>query len=178
MLLTYLLDQDIHDLKVLIADNDSTDGTPEMVDAQLKNHFWTRPNKPYLDIALKRAGSVAGGPENNIPYMRRYLSEFVLTPYIFFLDSDVLLPPGILKPVFLEFLTRKAHVGIYGIRYEAKADHVKMGASFMDTSVARKINWKIDAHACECRSAHIQLGSMNLGSDYTELSQARHLKVL
>lgn len=178
MVLNYLCNSAEGDLKVLIADNESGDGTFEMLGAQAKNNIWKNHNKlSQLDISLRQAGRVAGDRTTNIPYMRRFLSSHVMTDYIFWLDSDVILcAPKCLSIMFEEFKKRK-ELGIYGIRYEPRADHVKIGASFMETKLARKLNWKID-DKCECRNAHIELGPLGLGSDHHEVFTGRHLKIL
>lgn len=178
MVLQYLCNCAKDEIKVIIADNESTDGTYEMLDAQVKNGIWKSENRMgQLDITLWQAGRVAGDRLANIPYMRRYLASHVMTDAIFWLDSDVILQtPECLSIMYDEFLKRP-ELGIFGIRYEPKADHVKIGASFMETKLARKLNWKID-DKCECRNAHIELGPLGLGSDHHEVFTGRHLKIL
>ena len=177
MVLEYLLFQGI-ELNILIADNDSIDGTFEMLETQIKNNYWMRGGHAPINITLEQGGSVEGGRDKNIPYMRQFMSRMVKTPYIFWLDSDIILPPNSLAPCLEEFIKHKSKIGIYGMRYEPHADHVQMGASFMETRIAKKINWKIDER-CECQNAHVQLGrDYGLGSDYHDVLQGRHLKVL
>lgn len=160
-------------LKVLVCDNGSNDGTFEAVARQVQSNYYEG-----LDITVRQLGFVAGGKTANIPFMRKMLCELVTTPYVFWLDSDVAIPPNALMHHFREFLKVKANVGLFGIRYTPNADHVQMGASFMETSVARRIQWKWEEHICDCKNVKIQLGQMpeQFGTLESENLLARHVK--
>ena len=83
---------------VLIYDNDSKDGTAEMVEAMLKNKFFS-----LMNLKLSKAIKLQGNRFFNIPFMRYKICQEINTKYLMFLDSDVLIPPNSIKPLLKEF---------------------------------------------------------------------------
>jgi glycosyltransferase involved in cell wall biosynthesis len=163
-------------LKVLISDNGSCDGTWEMLQMQIKNKYHA-----MLDIELFRASDM-GCRQLNITSVRRKLCSMVMTPYLMFLDSDVLLAPRSIPILYNFFLKEKDTVGLMGIRYEPTADHVQVGAAMMESKIAKLIDWDMNPTAgeCECKTLIVQLGRMTpaLGTKYHPELQARHLKFI
>lgn len=165
--------QGVDGLKVLIGDNQSTDGTYEMMEARIKNHV-----HPNMEIKLVQCGRNPDSTISNICMMRRKLCSMVMTPYMMFLDSDVILAPHSIRPLYEAFLAEKETVGMYGIRYESNVDHVQVGATMWDSMIAKNMTWTSDKSNCECRIAMIQLGRMTppLGAKYHDDLQARQFK--
>jgi len=160
--------QDI-ELQVLIYDNCSNDGTPEMIEAMIK-----RQRYKFGIKLIKSEIRMMGAKTVNIPYVRFKLCEEVETDYLFFLDSDVLIEPNCLKILFDEFINDK-EVGLLGMRYEPKADHVQMGATLMKSSTAKKIKWRWDKD-CDCKNCIKSLEAMELKARYNNDLMAKHLR--
>jgi glycosyltransferase involved in cell wall biosynthesis len=158
------------DFKVLIFDNGSTDGTVEMVNAIIKNNYYK------MDIRLIETTERSGGRTFNIPFMRYKICQEVDTEYLFFLDSDVILPPNAVLDL-LESFKKRNDLGMLSIRYEPNADHVQMGATLWKTEIAKKIKWIIDEN-CECKNAIKSLLELGLKAEYHNTLQARHLRYL
>ncbi len=166
-----LFHQDIKS-KILIIDNGSKDGTLEMLEAAIQNKWFGD-----AAIEIQTAPQLMGGRGKNISYMRHKLAQAVETEYLFFLDSDVLLPTHCmlkLKEHMDEDLTR---AGV-AIRYEPLIDHVQFGAILMKTEVAKQIKWNNADGKCECLWAVESLKNMN--PDWNVVThpnfQAMHLK--
>ena len=158
--------------KILVMDNGSKDGTPEMLKAAIENK-WFGP----ADIDVQTAPQLLGGREKNIPYMRHKLAQAVGTEYLFFLDSDVLLPTHCMLALKGYMDENPNRVGV-AIRYEPLADHPQFGAILMKTKLAKQIKWVHQAGQCECLGAIESLKKTNpawdvvIHPDY----QAMHLK--
>jgi len=163
--------QEIPQLKVLIYDNGSIDGTPEMIKKQIENKWWR-----YIDLGIMETTEKSGGRVLNIPYMRYRLALATDKEYIFYLDSDVRLPPNCLEEIVREFEARR-YIGMMGIRYEPLHDHVTMGATLMKTEIAKKIKWTI-TEQCECLNCIKELQALGLSSEYHPHLIARHIKYL
>lgn len=164
--------QEIPRLKVLIYDNGSVDGTPEMIKKQIENKWWR-----YIDMELSETTERTGGKTVNIPFMRHKLLGMVKTELVFFLDADVIIPPRSLEQLVKEFDESKG-VGMMGLRYEPLHDHVTMGATVMRSDIGRKIEWKWTGERCDCMTCIKQLQDMGLDSLYYRHTQARHLKIM
>ncbi len=154
-------------LKIHIMDNQSTDGTYEMVQAMIKNKW-------FGEIEIKLTQSVDMKRTKNIPLMRYKLSQETDTEFIMFLDDDVVIPPHSIEKMIEDF---KTDTGMLGMCYEPYVDHVQMGATIMRTDIAKKINWKIDED-CECKNCAKDLIDMGLKVEKFTKTNARHLKFL
>jgi len=155
--------------KIIISDNGSKDGTLEMLRAMIKNKWF-----PF-DIKIQQFLERIGGMILNVPHMRFRLSEALKTPFVFWLDSDVLLTPYAL-PTLVKEMKKRKNLGMLGIRYEPLANHVKMGAVLMKSEVAKEVKWRIDK-LCECTNCCNQLTLKGLKTEYHKTLQARHLNV-
>lgn len=166
-----LFQQDISP-KVLIIDNGSKDGTLEMLEAAISNNWFGA-----ADIQVETAPQLMGGPGKNIPYVRHKLAQAAETEYLFFLDSDVLLPTHCMLGLKQYFDEDSNRVGV-AIRYEPLVDHVQFGAILMETEVAKRIKWNNGDGKCECRWAIESLKAMNPEWDVVTHPhyQAMHLK--
>ncbi len=157
---------------ILIIDNGSKDGTVEMLQAVIDNKWFGT-----ADIVLQTAPQLIGGREKSIPYIRYKLAQAVKTEYLFFLDSDVLLP-GYCLPGLKEYMEEDANRAGVAVRYEPLADHVQFGAILMKTEIAKQIKWKISEGKCECHWATESLKAMNPAWEtvFHPHYQAMHLK--
>lgn len=157
---------------ILIIDNGSKDGTLEMLEAAVNNKWFGA-----ADIQVQTAPQLIGGRQKCIPYVRHKLAQAVETEYLFFLDSDVLLPTHCMLGLKEYMDQDRCRAGV-AVRYDPLADHVQFGAILMKTATAQKIKWNIQDNQCECLCAVESLKQMNpnwqvtLHPDY----QAMHLK--
>lgn len=158
------------EMRVVIGDNGSVDGTWEMIQAAIANkHYPT-------NIEAKKFVHLDGDMCRNVPFMRYHLSRLVETKYTFFLDSDVIIPPNSIK-MMIEDMENSPEIGMMGLRYEPTNNgHVLMGATILRTELAKKINWKWDEKGCDCNHAAEQIESMGFKAAWYNLTQARHLK--
>lgn len=134
----------------LIYDNGSTDNTREIIQDLMKTHdIMTRtiPHQEFQDKMLSKT--------RNIILMRTELAKDVKTPYLFFLDSDVILSEPV-EPLIDDL---KSDIGMAGYSYE-RSSHLQMGATMLKTSLARKIDWGLKEHQCECLNARDCLYNM------------------
>lgn len=157
---------------VLIIDNGSKDGTVEMLEAAINNKWFGS-----ADIQIQSAPQLMGGRDKNIPYVRHKLSQAVDTEYLFFLDSDVLLPTHCMLGL-KKYMDEDSNRAGVAIRYEPLADHVQFGAVLMKTEIAKRIKWNIGDGKCECLWAIESLKKMNPEWDVVTHPnyQAMHLK--
>lgn len=157
---------------ILIMDHGSKDGTVEMLHAAIKNKWFGT-----ADIQIEAAPQLMGGRGKNIPYIRHKLAQAVQTEYLFFLDSDVLLPGHCLLAL-KEYMDQDVNRAGVAVRYEPLADHVQFGAILMKTEVANQIKWNNTDDKCECRWAVESLKAMNPEWEtvFHPHYQAMHLK--
>jgi len=158
--------------KIVVYDNGSTDGTIELIEAMLRNRYYKE-----ADILFKKTNQVPGGKNKNVCFMRYKLTELVETEFMFFLDSDIVLPAGVLKPLLTE-LKKFKNLGMLGLRYEQNPSHVKMGATALRTELAKKVKYVWDERACECIHAGKEIRSMGYDVAYFNFrgGMAVHLK--
>jgi len=158
------LEQQKVTVPVLIYVTPGEDGTREMVDALIANNYF-----PALDLSCYRGTESARRGD-----ARKALCRLVRTPYLFFLDSDVVLAANSLVPLYKMFKNNKT-VGMLSIPYMTAAGHVLLGASMMRTTEALKVDWE-EADHCECRNVGLQLKELGLGVASHPTLQACHMK--
>ena len=123
--------QKIPQLEVLVYDDGSVDGSGAMVSELAGRGYYQRPEKNHDALRLFYFPSQhtdAPLPENALK-VRRYLGDIAQQEYIFFLDSDVILPPNAL-PELLAGL-KASNAMFMGIMYEPTSSHqhVMFGAT-------------------------------------------------
>ena len=165
--------QGLKEINLIIADNGSADGTYEGLEAAKKNGWFKR----FNSIEIIQCGHINGDKMVNIGYMRKKISDVLDSEYVFWLDSDVILPPfGI--SIILDELKKDKKLGMIGIAYEPNADHVQMGATAMRVKDAKKTHWIYTAQKCDCRYCIEQLTEQGLSTKYHDNLMARHLKFI
>ena len=164
--------QEIEPIKAIVFDNGSFDGSVELIEARIKNNWFKKVN-----LSILKQTEREGGKTVNIAFLRYKICQAVTTPYLMFLDADVLLPPHAILPC-LKKVKADEKLACLGIRYEPLADHVQMGATVWRTEIARQVKWMWDARGCDCRSALRHLDEAGLKYCYHEGLQARHVKII
>ena len=145
-------------LKVLIGDNGSKDGTTEMLEACVNNKYYG-----HFDLDLHKFGRLEGGKPPNIFMIRTKLAEQVKTKYMMFLDDDIKLPAYTLK-CMMEVIMANPTLGLVGLHYQPFNRHMAIGASLWHTDVVQKIKWAYNKGLpCECQNALDQVKAMNRG---------------
>lgn len=131
------------DFHWLICDNGSTDETQKIIEElskELKIKKMWMPQIPGLT-----------GRQNNAVTRHEMVKE-VKTPYLFWLDDDILLGQASIKDL-KPFLNDS--VGAVGYPY-GPGPHLRAGAMMMKTDVAKRINHCVSPH-CVCASVQMEL---------------------
>ena len=172
--------QRIPDLKVLVYDNGSRDGTFGMMSELMANKYYAI--KPALDKYSLDITFFQGKHDDKIsPYQngwltKKLLGKLITTKYIFFLDPDVLIPPNAI-PMMIEEFEKHPDAGFMGIQYEPDAKHVMFGSTIWKTEVFNKIGeWDGVAGGCDCNFAKIEVEKMGLKSTHHPTLLAYHYK--
>lgn len=177
--LTELSKQEADIIKVLICDTGSHDGTPEMIQAQIKNGYWRRPclRWPMAELDIVFIGSLADeGREKNVSKATAELLIHVTTPYVMRLDSDILLAPNTIKPM-LSQIKADHKIGMLGLYWHPCESHVTTSSTIFRTEDARKIVWQWDRNGCDCLHAINQFRSLGFKIEQAPIT-ARHLKYI
>ncbi len=148
----------------LIYDNGSTDETRAIINELMKEHDIKTKLIPHQFPKVHMLRSYNSG------VMRGELVKDVKTPYIFFLDSDIILSEPI-EPL-LKALNNK--IGMAGYTY-SQCPHLQMGATMIETKIAKNINW-IRRDTCNCLNARDYLMTRNLGEKFFENAKIIHKK--
>ncbi len=141
--------------KILIMDNGSKDGTVEMLRAAIDNGWFGK-----VDIHVESVQRLLGGRDKNIPYVRYKLCQAVESEYLFFIDSDVLLPAHCTLGL-KQMMDEDSNTVEAAIRVDPLADHVQMAAVLFKSEIVKKIRWNSVDGKCECRCALESLQQMN-----------------
>jgi cellulose synthase/poly-beta-1,6-N-acetylglucosamine synthase-like glycosyltransferase len=171
--------QRIPNLKVLIYDNGSRDGTAGMLGEVTATNFYQM--KPALDkYGIDITFLVGTHNDKMSPYQngldtRHKLARLVTTEYIFFLDPDVLLTPNSI-PQALEDFKKETDCGFMTIRYEPDAGHVMLGATIFKTEVFRKIKDWDGQNGCDCNHCAREVEKMGLKAKQHPTLMAYHYK--
>jgi glycosyltransferase involved in cell wall biosynthesis len=180
--LTYCMDQlasqECEKLKVIICDTGSTDGTIEMVEAQIKNKCWIKPRfVPELDITLIKKERRPGDKAQNIVSAMETFMKEVKTPYMFRLDSDIVLSPNTLKPM-LSSLKMNPTIGMLTVHHWPAKGHVTTNATVFEMETIRKVVWQWNGTNCDCLTTANQLRGIHKKVMYHPTLSCRHLKHL
>ncbi len=153
-------------LTVIAMDNGSNDGTASLLAELAGRQYYMRP-KSQDHSPLDFRFFMGAQDRNKTPFqnalaMRQSLAKLVKTPYIFFLDADVLMQPFSLIPLFEEF-KKAENCGFMGVPYRNPSSHVMLGASVFKTEVFKAIpenTW--DGQGCDCQFCHSEVVKMGL----------------
>jgi len=135
-------------MRVLIADNGSQDGTLEMLKAAVKNGIFGN-----TDVELFDVGRIEGERRKNIAHVRKFLTNKVETKYLFWLDDDIKLPAFAIK-LMMEMVESNPKLGVMGLHYQPFNGHMAVGATIMPTEIAKGLTWEyLPNQPCECNGA-------------------------
>lgn len=178
-------------LKVILAENGSTDGT-QLVLRDLMHDSVTRREwmgRGWRDISVVEVPQNEEYPagEGRILYHMRECHRAMLakvdTPYYLSVDADVEAPRGAVRTM-VELLNRDQNVGVVGIQYDPAADHVKCGMMMMRTTEAREWMARVEMKPertgqYRCLCGHIDTIVHQDGRKTVHLSplSARHAKL-
>jgi glycosyltransferase involved in cell wall biosynthesis len=160
--------QDIYP-RIIVLDNGSKDGTFEALGAILYNKFF-----PDLNIELRHFGQISLRKFQNMDIVRHKLVELVKTKYMMFIDSDVLLPPYVIRPM-LEVMNKRPDVGMLGLKYDVNTNHVKLGATILRTKPVKDLVWRRTDTECQCNCCAKHLLLKGFKVEHYQEQLARHL---
>ena len=135
--------------KIIIFDYKSKDGTPELLNTQIKNKIYY----PFKIELIEK--EIEGGKHARKKHFRENVLKLVKTKYIMFLTANILIPPYSI-PKLLEELEKDDKLAMIGLKYEPNIPHVQLGATILRTELAKKISWRKYLE-CTCRNAREQL---------------------
>lgn len=161
--------QDVYP-KIIILENGSRDGTFEALAAMIRNRWFKK-----LKIDLQFFGSdVTLRKHQNLNMVRHHFCQHVTTPYLMFVDSDVLVPPYCIIPM-LDHLDKFPKIGMLALVCDVEAGHVQLGASVLRTELVKDLKWRRQDEECQCICAakHLLVRGFSV-ENYTKTS-ARHL---
>ena len=175
MSLSRIHQQGILGLNVLINLTWSLDGTAELL-AALKKYNWFKGME--IDVfSVPRPDSLPGKETGNIAryiaLARKQLIDRVTTPFLMFVDCDVLLWPDTVQTLLKEIKGDEA-IGMLGIPYNG-SEHVQMGATILRTKIASELNWNVEDKGCDCSLIAGQLKTRGLKVLHSNVERARHL---
>jgi glycosyltransferase involved in cell wall biosynthesis len=131
------------DYQYLIYDNGSVDKTRELIKKLAKTYRIKTKLIPHdFNVPIERSEK-----SFNVGLVRAALAKDVKTPYLFFLDADVMLAAPI-DPLINELT---GEVGMVGYNY-GPSSHLQMGAALLKTATAQQIDWNKNP-TCECLNA-------------------------
>lgn len=174
-------------MKLLICDNGSTDVTGDIV-ASPRFAKWLKEVCHFPDVTVleptphtdkeyltERVLNNQEAKLLNVQFQRAKLAVFCDTPYIWYVDADVLAPVGAGRTL-LDALKADEKLAALGILYDWKVDHVQWGCTMCRTPVMKALKWR--AEGCECRYATRLLREAGYKVEYLPPEQwtARHRK--
>lgn len=171
--------QELDKVKIVIIDNESWDGTPELIEGQLKNKWYQKPNFAIdLDIKLITLSRVSANRADNIVNNMKKLLEIVDTPFFMRLDSDVILSPNSLKPMLAMF-KENPNLAMLALRYCPKKDHIPTDCTMFRTEDAKKVEWQWTRQTgCDCINTFNQLNGLGKDVMWHPDLRVRHVKFL
>lgn len=154
---------------VFVVDSGSIDGTKEAVQRQIESGV-----QGGLDLNLLEVPGPDRLKAYSICKVRHFCSEHCKTKILMFIDSDVLLPPDIIGPM-LKQLDDNPKIGMLGIRYDPRTNHVKMGATMILAQLAKEHKWRMTDNACECINFSKDIFSLDWLTFHVPDQTARHM---
>lgn len=167
MVLTRLMDQEILRPDVLVSVTDGKDGTLELLNAIKRNNWF-----PGMQLNIFSSPIGTGTFVERIAAIRKELVAKVKTPFLMFVDSDILLWPKTVQPVLTEMLNDRS-TGMLGIKSNGN-NHVGMAAAMLRTEIAQQLDWNV-RKSCECSWVAKQLRRRSLTVKHAAVEQARHI---
>jgi hypothetical protein len=142
--------------------------------------------------ALRRQGDVVLRPyfavgrrifpatrKETIAAARNTVKRLGNSPLAFFLDRDVVLPPGVI-PALASALEQNPRYGALGVDYgppqPSPAPHVAMGAVLFRREVLERITFRTAPRRCECQCCCDDLRALGYEIDYLPGWRAEHAK--
>jgi hypothetical protein len=167
-------------MKAIFGENGSVDGTQDFVRA-LRDDTPTRAYwlKEWRAIQVVEAPQNEGYPKgmprilSNMRDLFRAMLPMVDTPYVLTVDADVCVPPGGVRTM-LEMLKANEKIGIVGIGYDRRANHVKHGCSMIRAELAQKFT--LTEKTCMCQQFCEQAVAMGYEVRHVPAMSARHVK--
>jgi glycosyltransferase involved in cell wall biosynthesis len=166
-------------VRLLLLDQESTDGTGDYIFSKTVEAFWlSRGLREFRFLGIVKDHVEYADPnvrkQKNLEHGLARLCEAVETPYTLFVDADVECPPGGVRDM-QDALKADAKIGMVGFCYE-DADHLQLGCSMMPTEIAKSLAWR--TVGCPCRWANDEIVRMGYRVErMNPLSRmARHLK--
>jgi hypothetical protein len=163
-------------LEIITTDNMSLagEGTVELLEGWRKSRYWQTSNQsPICGFRYLGKFPKQSNVELNVAFGKGKILEQVKTPFVFWLDQDVLIRPGDL-PTLLEEFKAAEKIGALGIPYMPKTDHVQMGATLMETETARRIGFD-GRGRCVCTNLAKALADEGLEMKHWSGGFARHI---
>lgn len=125
--------------------------------------------KPYSSNLRTKWRNICSG--------RNFLRRHIEPGYVFWLDSDVVLPEGALKALKGR-LDRDYNLGAVGCFYgdsDTTGEHVGMGALMVRSWIADRINFRAGRGRCECLNFCRDVRKMGFRAEYDRSLVAQHL---
>lgn len=175
--LDQLQQQEVNKLKVLVVDTGSQDGTPELLETQIKNGWWRPPSfRPEFDMRVIRLPEIIGKSKGVVAAMETFQKE-VMTEFMIRIEPDILIPPNALKPM-MQMMLDDPSIGMLAIGYNPIKDHVPTDCTMFRMEDVRQITWQWTAAGCDCIHAFNQLNAMGKKVLFHPHLTSRHLLFL
>lgn len=132
-------------LKLMLAENGSEDGTQlvlrDLMKPSVTRAYWSQfgfRDIMVVEVPQNDCYAVEGRQRHRYNVRACYQAMVVKidTPYVLFVDADVVCPTGAVRTM-LEVLQADAAVGLVSVSYDFSTDHPQLGLAMMQTQRAR-----------------------------------------
>lgn len=172
--LDQLQQQEADQLNVLVVDTGSQDGTPELLETQIKNGWWRPPSfNPELNMRIVRLPEIRGKNKGVIAAMETFQKQ-VTTEFMMRIEPDILIPPNSLKPM-MQMMIDDPTIGMLAIGYCPTKNHVPTDCTMFRMEDVRQITWQWTDQGCDCIHAFNQLNSIGKKVMFHPQLKSRHL---
>ncbi len=175
--------KEVPGFKLLICDNDSTDGTEDLL--RVPYFLDTIADMGLHDVdLLTMPASAAPGLQGQYENWARMWALFLMkvkTQYMVSLDADVLIPQQGLYAM-LSGITGWSSLGGYGIEYPVRPgstkvhDHVAMGCTIYRTEILRDIGGLNHDKRCQCRWLQEEMEARGWEVRHVPRLRAKHIE--